>query len=74
MVSTFPLRSIIHKPELLCLLAKRAIELSEFGITYQHRRGIKSQVLSAFIANFSANILFEAEKEAIIASKNVSKT
>nr|XP_009757868.1 PREDICTED: uncharacterized protein LOC104210618 [Nicotiana sylvestris] len=62
-VMTFPLRSILHKPELLGKLAKWTIELSEHDITYQPRMTIKSQVLADFVANFSAKIMPEVERE-----------
>ncbi|XP_019261288.1 PREDICTED: uncharacterized protein LOC109239215 [Nicotiana attenuata] len=63
-VTTFSLRSILHKPELSGRLVKWAIELSEHDITYQPRTAIKSQVL----AIFSAKIMPEVEKEAAQAS------
>ncbi|XP_070041243.1 uncharacterized protein [Nicotiana tomentosiformis] len=63
-VTTFPLRSILHKPELSGRLAKWDIELSEHNITYQYRTTIKSQVLADFFLDFSAKVMSEAEKEA----------
>ncbi|XP_070005986.1 uncharacterized protein [Nicotiana sylvestris] len=44
-------------------LAKWAIELSEYDITYQPRTAIKSQVLADFIVDFSQGRQLEAEKE-----------
>ncbi|XP_070002897.1 uncharacterized protein [Nicotiana sylvestris] len=44
-------------------LAKWAIELSEYDITYQPRTTIKSQVLANFVADFSQGMQLEAEKE-----------
>nr|XP_009799615.1 PREDICTED: uncharacterized protein LOC104245668 [Nicotiana sylvestris] len=67
-VTTFPLRGIVHKPELLGRLAKWAIELSQHDITNQPQTAIKSQVLSDFVVDFSAEILPEAEQEALRAS------
>lgn len=43
--------------------------LSAFDITYQPPTSIKSQVLADFVADFSVNILLEAEKEVILSSK-----
>ena len=44
-----PLRSILHKPNLLGRMLKWAIELSEYGIEYQPRLSIKGQVMADFI-------------------------
>nr|XP_009783873.1 PREDICTED: uncharacterized protein LOC104232382 [Nicotiana sylvestris] len=71
-VTTFPLRSIIHKPDLSGRLAKWAIELSEHDITYQPRTAIKLQVLADFIADFSAEILLEVDQEALHTSPEQS--
>lgn len=43
-VTTFPLRNILHKPEILGRLAKWAIEMSEFDIEYKPRTAIRSQI------------------------------
>nr|XP_016456464.1 PREDICTED: uncharacterized protein LOC107780436 [Nicotiana tabacum] len=71
-VTTFPLRSILHKPELSGHLAKWAIEPSGHDITYQLQTIIKSQVLADFIANFSAEILPEVKQEALRTSSKRS--
>ncbi|XP_070020136.1 uncharacterized protein [Nicotiana sylvestris] len=62
-VTTYPLRNILHKHELSGRLAKWAIELSEYEIAYQPRTAVKSQVLADFVADFSHGIQLEAEKE-----------
>ncbi|XP_070011017.1 uncharacterized protein [Nicotiana sylvestris] len=62
-VTTYPLRNISHKHELSGRLAKWAIELREYEISYQPRFAIKSQVLADFVADFSQGIQLEAEKE-----------
>ncbi|XP_059315393.1 uncharacterized protein LOC132066002 [Lycium ferocissimum] len=64
-VTTFPLRSILHRPELSGRLAKWAIDLSEFDISYQPRNAIKSQILADFVADFSSKLYLKAEKETV---------
>ncbi|KAL6320688.1 hypothetical protein AAG906_008688 [Vitis piasezkii] len=44
-----PLKSILHKPDLLGRMMKWAIELSEYRIEYQPRLSIKGQVMANFI-------------------------
>ena len=55
-LTTFPLKTILHKPELSGRLVKWAVELSEFDITFKPRIAIKSQVLANFIDDFAPNI------------------
>ena len=62
-LTQYPLRSILHKPELSGRMTKWAVELSEYDITYQPRTAIKSQVLADFIADFSCVGQVQAEKE-----------
>ncbi|XP_070014635.1 uncharacterized protein [Nicotiana sylvestris] len=62
-VTAYPLCNILHKHELSKRLAKWAIELSEYEITYQPRTAIKSQVLADFVVDFSQSMQLEAEKE-----------
>nr|XP_009776469.1 PREDICTED: uncharacterized protein LOC104226226 [Nicotiana sylvestris] len=71
-VTTFPLRNVIHKPELSGRLSKWAIEMSEFDIEYKPRTAIKSQVLANFVANFSLGLLPLETKEAATVSKSTS--
>ena len=49
MASEVPLNDIINNRDATCRIAKWAIELLPFDITYKPRRSIKSQVLSDFI-------------------------
>lgn len=62
-LTSFPLKNILHKLELSGRLTKWAIELSEHHVDFQPLTAIKSQVLADFIADFSPNILLQAEKE-----------
>ncbi|XP_075107154.1 uncharacterized protein LOC142180123 [Nicotiana tabacum] len=68
-VTTFPLRNILHKSELSDRLAKWAVEMSEFDIEHKPRTTIKSQVLADFVADFSPGILPLATEEAVMASE-----
>ncbi|XP_075099035.1 uncharacterized protein LOC142175924 [Nicotiana tabacum] len=56
-ITTFPLRNILHKQELSSRLAKWAIEFSEYDIIYQPRTAIKLLVLVDFVAYFSTNLV-----------------
>jgi len=47
-VTTFPLRNILHKPELSGRFAKWAVQMSEVDIEYKPRTAIKSKVLADF--------------------------
>ncbi|XP_019241492.1 PREDICTED: uncharacterized protein LOC109221465 [Nicotiana attenuata] len=62
-LTTYPLWSILHKPELSGRLAKWAIELGGYDIEYQPRTAIKSQILADFVADFSSAVVPEVEKE-----------
>ncbi|XP_019234378.1 PREDICTED: uncharacterized protein LOC109214869 [Nicotiana attenuata] len=72
MVTTFPLRNILHKPELSGRLAKWVVEMSEFDIEYKLRTAIKSQVLSDCVADFSPGLLRLATKKAVMVLESTS--
>ena len=55
-LTTYPLKSILHKPELSSWLTKWTAELSEYDITFQPCTALKSQVLANFIADFTPNV------------------
>ncbi|RVW70979.1 Transposon Tf2-2 polyprotein [Vitis vinifera] len=48
-----PLRNILHKPDLIGRMLQWAIELSEFGIEFQPRLSMKSQVMADFVLEYS---------------------
>lgn len=59
----FPLKSIISKPDVSGRLAKYAAKLNEFGLSFEPRMVIKSQVLADFIADFSFDEMLSVERE-----------
>ena len=71
-VTTYPLRNVLHKPDLSGRLVKWAIELSEFDISYAPRTAIKSQILADFLAEFSLNLQVTANNESFSIKKHVN--
>ncbi|XP_019254986.1 PREDICTED: uncharacterized protein LOC109233554 [Nicotiana attenuata] len=67
-LSTYPLRSVLHKPELLGRLVKWAIELGGYDIEYLPRTAIKSQIIADFVADFLPSLDPEVEKELLLKS------
>ena len=49
-LTNLPLRSTIHKPDLLGRMDRWKIELSEFGNQYKPHMVLKEQVLTDFLA------------------------
>ena len=64
-LTTHPLKNILHKPELSGRLTKWAVELSEYDISFHLRTALKSQVLADFIADFTPNETTQVESELI---------
>lgn len=62
-VTSFPLKSVLSKPDLSGRLVKWMVELGEYCLLFEPRTSIKSQVLIDFIANFSMDQMFAVEKE-----------
>lgn len=62
-LSNFPLRMVLSKPELTGRMAKWAIRLSTYDIPYESRPAIKSQALSDFMADFSPSLMAQAKEE-----------
>jgi ribonuclease HI len=52
-VTSFPLRAILHNSNATSNIAKWAAELAEFQLDFQPRHAIKSQVLADFIAEWT---------------------
>jgi hypothetical protein len=52
-VSSFPLKAILHNSNAMGNIAKRAAELAEFQLDFQPRHTIKSQVLADFIVEWT---------------------
>ena len=49
----YPMKQVLHKPEVSGRLMKWAIELSEFDIRYKPKTAIKGQVLADFVLEFT---------------------
>lgn len=62
-MTNFPLRLVLSKPELIGQMAKWSIRLSTYDIVYEPRTSIKSQALVDFVADFSPNQMEQAEEE-----------
>jgi hypothetical protein len=52
-VTSFPLRTILHNSNATGNIAKWAAELAEFRLDFQPRHAIKSQVLADFIVEWT---------------------
>ena len=53
-LTEYPMKQVLHKPETSGRLMKWAIELSEFDINYKPKTTIKGQVLADFIVVFTS--------------------
>ncbi|XP_056852778.1 uncharacterized protein LOC130501985 [Raphanus sativus] len=62
-VTSFPIKAVLHKPEVSGRLAKWAIELGEYDGIFRLATAIKSQVLADFVAEFSPAMLPTLEQE-----------
>ncbi|KAI5334144.1 hypothetical protein L3X38_024277 [Prunus dulcis] len=59
-MTKFPLRSILHSPDVSQQLMKWAIELSQYDLLYGPKTSIKAQALANFVEEFTA--IAEEEK------------
>ena len=55
--TSFPIKLVLHKPEVSGRLAKWAVELGEYDIIFRPATAIKSQALADFVAEFSPALL-----------------
>jgi ribonuclease HI len=55
-VSSFPLKAILHNSNATCNIAKWAAELAEFQLDFQPCHAIKSQVLADFIVEWTPSL------------------
>ena len=56
MVTSFPLRAILHNSNATGNIAKWAAELAEFQLDFQPRHAVKSQVLADFIVEWTPSL------------------
>ena len=61
-LTEYPMKQVLHKPEVSGRLMKWAIELSEFDIRYRPKTAIKGQVLADFVMEFSPVELAESTR------------
>ena len=52
-LTEYPMKQVLHKPETSGRLMKWAIELSEFNIRYKPKIAVKGQILADFIMEFT---------------------
>jgi hypothetical protein len=52
-VSSYPLRVVLHSPNATSNITKWVAELAEFELDFVSRHAVKSQVLTDFIVNWS---------------------
>ena len=64
-MTAYPLRKVLHKPDVSGRLSQWAIELGEFDITYKTHTAIKSQALADFIVEMTPEELVELHDGAL---------
>ncbi|XP_022562420.2 uncharacterized protein LOC111208018 [Brassica napus] len=68
-VTSFPVKLVLHKPEVSGRQAKWAVELGEYDVIFRPATAIKSQVLAEFVAEFSPALLPALEQEVRLRGK-----
>ena len=59
-LTEYPMKQVLHKPETSGRLMKWTIELSEFDIRYKLKKTIKGQIFADFVMEFTSTKLIEA--------------
>jgi hypothetical protein len=54
-VTSYPLKVMIHNPNATRNIAKWVVELAEFKLDFLPRHAVKSQVLADFVADYTVN-------------------
>ncbi|XP_013607985.1 PREDICTED: uncharacterized protein LOC106314700 [Brassica oleracea var. oleracea] len=72
-VTSFPVKLVLHKPEVSGRLAKWAVELAEYDVIFRPATAIKSQVLADFVAEFSHALLPALEQEVRLRGESKEK-
>ncbi|XP_059658685.1 uncharacterized protein LOC132305016 [Cornus florida] len=62
-LTTFPIRTILHKPDLSRRMTKWVIELSSFDLTYEPRTAIKGQAVVDFLLEYDVEDLVEDHED-----------
>ncbi|XP_010496968.1 PREDICTED: uncharacterized protein LOC104773993 [Camelina sativa] len=63
LVTSSPIKAVLHKPEVSGRLAKWAVELGEYDVIYRPTTAIKSQALADFVAEFAPSMVREVIEE-----------
>ena len=72
-LTNYPLRQVLRKPDASGRLLKWAIELSQFEIEFQDRPTIKGQALADFITEFSSGLGNRPEGDPSLSTPQVPK-